>query len=520
MAGAGLMRPRAVLGDRVFDQPAGALVSLEFESGRISALRRLAEPELEAYRASLGGELWDARGKWVLPGLIDSHVHAIATGMLMLIGDVRTVRSLQGLEAAIRTEAAKGTPVVRLGGLDRTKLPEAERLTLTRAWLDALVPGRPMFIKSVEGHSAWFNRRAWEHFPVGPTLSRCGIPTAEQQAMFEAGRVHGGPYEELTEPIYDSFSYGERRAGMLKVLELAARMGLTGIHCLEGYGTVRREDFPLILDLDGRGCNLTLYCRDESPALAAELGVKRFGGCWCVDGAIGSHSAALCEPYADATHCGELYFNDSELSAWIESGLSGGMQVCNHVIGDRAIEQALRVYEGLAPRHDLHGLRPRIDHFILGTPEHARRAAALGLCSSMQPAFDAFWGGDSSGYAMRLGPERALRSNPVGMALREGMRVAGGSDSYITPLDPLLGIRASMHHHNPDYSVERDEAIRLFSEHGAFLAHVESSRGRLAPGYSADITIVDGDPADTSARVSATIHEGGIIYSGAGSSEA
>lgn len=506
------MQPRAILGDRVFGHPEGALVSLEVESGRIATVRRLEEEDVLAYCASLGGNVHDARGQWVLPGLIDSHVHAIATGMLMLVGDVRGVRSLVELEAAVRAEAAKGTAVVRLGGLDRLKLSEAERSRLTRAWLDAFVPDRPMFIKSVEGHSAWFNSRAWEHFPVGPTLDRCGVSAPDQQAMYAAGRVHGGPYEELTEPIYDSFSFEERRAGMLKVLELAARMGLTGIHCLEGYGTVRREDFPLILDLDGQGCNLTLYCRDASPALAAELGVKRFGGCWCVDGAIGSHSAALCEPYADAGHCGELYFSDSELSGWIESGLCGGMQVCNHVIGDRAIEQALRVYESLAPRHDLQALRPRIDHFILGTPEHARRAAALGLCSSMQPAFDAFWGGDQSGYALRLGPERALRSNPVGMALREGMLIAAGSDSYITPLDPLLGIRAALQHHNPQYSVDRDEAIRLFSEHGAFLAHAESSRGRLAAGYSADITIVDGDPADESARVRATIYEGRVVH--------
>jgi predicted amidohydrolase YtcJ len=502
----------AIIGDRVFDQAPG-LHALELEGPRISAIRRLSEVELDSYKAARGGAVLDARGQWVLPGLIDSHVHAIPTGMIMLIGDVREVRSLPELEAAIKAEAAKGTQVVRLGGLDRSRLTDAERAMLTREWLDALVSDRPMFVKSVEGHSSWFNSLGWEHFGVGPMLCKCELSTEEQQQMYSAGRVHGGAYEELTEPIYDSFSFEERREGMQRVLKLAAARGLTGIHCLEGYGAHRKHDFSMMLELDGQGCELTCYCRDATPEVAAELGIRRFGGCWCVDGAIGSHSAALNEPYADQPHSlGELYFSDSELTSWIESGLSGGMQVCNHVIGDRAIEQALRVYESLAPRHDLQAIRPRIDHFILGTPEHARQAAALGLCSSMQPAFDAFWGGDSSGYAMRLGPERALRSNPVGMALREGMHIAGSSDSYITPLDPLLGIRAAMQHHNPAYRVDRDTAIRLFSEHGAWLAHDEDRVGKLAVGYRADVTIVKGEPGDEGAEVTATVFAGEQVF--------
>src|SRR5690242_3909616 len=78
---------RAIIGDRVFDQPAG-LHAIEITDGKISAIRRLQESELDAYMAQHNGAVIDARGKWVLPGLIDSHVHAIPTGMIMLIGDV------------------------------------------------------------------------------------------------------------------------------------------------------------------------------------------------------------------------------------------------------------------------------------------------------------------------------------------------------------------------------------------------------------------------------------------------
>lgn len=303
---------------------------------------------------------------------------------------------------------------------------------------------------------------------------------------------------------------------MQLVLAEASRVGLTGIHCLEGYGNHRRHDFEMIMELDGHGCDLTLYARDDTPELAAELGLTRFGGCWCVDGAIGAHSAAVSAPYADCAGdhcCGELYFDHATLLAWIERGLSRGMQVCNHAIGDRAIDQVLDVYEELSQRYDLGPLRPRIDHFVLGNEAQAKRAAALGLCCAMQPAFDATWGGSEGGYAKRLGAERAMQSNPVGMAVRSGFRIAGSSDAYITPLDPLGGIRAAMYHHNPEQRVEFETAVRLFTEDAAYLAHQEDSRGKIANGYQADFTVVDGDRKMQDAKVWKTVKGGEVVFS-------
>jgi predicted amidohydrolase YtcJ len=299
------------------------------------------------------------------------------------------------------------------------------------------------------------------------------------------------------------------------VIEQAKRAGLVGIHCLEGYGERRREDFELILELDQRDdTDLTLYCRDATPELAHELGQRRFGGCWCVDGAIGAHSAAVGEAYSDKPHhCGELYHSDAELRAWIESGLKLGMQVCVHAIGDRALDQVIGIYEQLAPQYDLHALRPRIDHFILGTEAMARRAAALGCGSAMQPAFDARWGGASGGYALRLGPDRALQTNPVGSMFRAGLPLGGSSDSYITPLDPLGGIHAALNHHNPEHRVDFITAVELFTWRAAWLAHQERQRGRIAPGYQADFTVVDGDRSLDGATVAATVKGGQVVWS-------
>ncbi len=132
----------------------------------------------------------------------------------------------------------------------------------------------------------------------------------------------------------------------------------------------------------------------------------------------------------------------------------------------------------------------------------------------MQPAFDALWGGPDGGYAARLGPERALRTNPVGQMISSGLTVAGSSDSYITPLDPLLGIRAAMEHHSPDQRVDFDTAVRLFSEQGAALAHQEGTRGRIAPGCQADFSVVQGDRSLKGACVELTVKGGVVVYGG------
>jgi len=506
--------PTILLGDDVFGFAAGELVAVEYSDGRIMSAAIVPPAELPALVEKTGERLLDLRGRLVLPGLIDAHLHALATGMLMLSTDLHGISSRAELADAVRSAAERDAGFMRLGGLDPSRLGDEIDL-ITREWLDGLLPGRALYIKSVEGHSAWFNTRAWERIGVDAVLADLGVPVTRQREMYESGRVYGNAYEHLTTPIYDSYSFDERRAGLELVIERAKQVGLTGLHCLEGYGEHRRHDFELVLERGQRGdIDLTLYCRDETPALARELGVRRFGGCWCVDGAIAAHSAALAAPYHDKPETdGELYFTDRQLRSWILAGLEEWMQVCLHAIGERALDQALTCFEALAERYDLKAMRPRLDHFVMGTPELAERAARLGVLSSMQPAFDAAWGGAQGGYAMRLGPERALRSNPVGQMLKHGLKVAGGSDSYITPLDPLGGIRAAMNHHNPDMRVDFATAVDLFSRAAAYFSHDEDTRGRIAPGCQADFTVVAGDrQLDSDASVWMTIKAGEMVY--------
>ena len=502
--------PQFLIGDDVFGFDPGQCVAIHLQDGKILLAAKVQQSDANALLGMEPEHALDLRGCLLLPGLVDAHVHAIATGMSMVCTMLDNAASLDEVEQAVRDEAGKGRRFVRLAGLDMSRLPQAEIARIDRKLLDNWVSGRPLFIKSVEGHSSWFNTKAWEQIGVEDYVTKCGVAEAEAAEMRRTGRVHGSAYESMTTPIYDSFTMEERLEGMRMVVERAKQVGLTGLHCLEGYGEYRREDFELMLELDGAdGVDLVLYCRDSTPQLAHELGVTRFGGCWCLDGAIGAHSAALSEPYVDKPESrGELYFSDEEITGWLDSALALGMQPCVHAIGDRALAQAVRVLKGLADRHDLQHVRPRVEHFVLGDAGLAAEAAAAGITGAMQPAFDARWGGIAGGYATRLGPERALNSNPVGTLRRAGLPVAGSSDSYITPLDPLGGIRAAMNHHNPEHQVGFEEAVELFSCDAAYLCHREQETGRIAPGYAADFTIVEGGRNLEDARIAGTIKDG------------
>jgi predicted amidohydrolase YtcJ len=155
-----------------------------------------------------------------------------------------------------------------------------------------------------------------------------------------------------------------------------------------------------------------------------------------------------------------------------------------------------RVYRTLDSRQRRHfrARRHRVEHFELPSAQQIERAAALGLAISVQPAFDAEWGHPGAMYERRLGSERAARMNPFSTLLARGLELGAGSDSPVTPLDPMYGLWAVETHHDPSQRLSRDEAVRLFTQGGARLAHLEEKKGQLIPGMQADFAAYERDP--------------------------
>jgi hypothetical protein len=243
-----------------------------------------------------------------------------------------------------------------------------------------------------------------------------------------------------------------------------------------------------------------LYVAERDIPWIMDLGQETLGGDLSLDGSIGARTAAVSEPYVDVKGTGILYEEEEELAELFHNAHLAGLQVALHAIGDVAIEQALtvweRVYHTLDSRQRRHfrARRHRIEHFELPAGNQIERAAALGLAISVQPAFDAEWGHDGAMYEQRLGMERAVLMNPFSSLVARGLEVGAGSDSPVTPLDPMIGIWALETHHQVTQRMSREEAIRLFTIGSARLAHLEEKKGQLLPGMHADFACYEEDP--------------------------
>jgi predicted amidohydrolase YtcJ len=230
-----------------------------------------------------------------------------------------------------------------------------------------------------------------------------------------------------------------------------------------------------------------------------DLGLETIGGDLSLDGSIGARTASMSEPYVDGSGSGVRYRADDDLAEFFHNAHLAGLQAAVHAIGDSAIEQALRVWERVyrtldsRQRRHFRARRHRIEHFELPSEEQIERAAALGLAISVQPAFDAEWGHPGGLYEQRLGTSRAGRMNPFSTLMMRGLEVGAGSDSPITPLDPMYGLWALETHHDPSQRLSREEGVRLFTVGSARLAHLEEKKGQLTPGMQADFAVYEAD---------------------------
>jgi predicted amidohydrolase YtcJ len=262
-----------------------------------------------------------------------------------------------------------------------------------------------------------------------------------------------------------------------------------------------RDVEVLLATRDDHPVEVVPYVAVEDLSYVISRGLPRVGGDLFLDGSIGARTAAVLEGYEDGSPSGELAHDDDALAEFLHNSHLAGLQVGLHAIGDAAIEQALRVwervYQSLDSRNRRHfrARRHRLEHFEMADHARVERAAALGLAISIQPSFDAAWGGPGGMYEQRLGANRARAMNPFRSLIDRGLEVGAGSDSPVTPLDPMLGIWALESHHDPGQRLSRDDAVRLFTIGAARIAHLEK-RGKLEPGMSADLAAYDIDPMD------------------------
>jgi predicted amidohydrolase YtcJ len=358
--------------------------------------------------------------------------------------------------------------------------------------LTRVAPENPVCIWRSDSHSATMNRKAAEILGIYP-----GQPGADvDEAGKLTGVVRGLANSKAAREIYSAtITYDLCEKAYHAAARQALRMGITTIGALVGGAQTELSTTWLIQNMGSLPVRAIVFDQTLDIWKVKERGLTRIGGCLLIDGSLGSYTAALYESYSDLPEStGVLYWKDEDLNRFIRQAHEAGLQIGVHAIGDRAIDQILNAYEislRESPRTDH---RHRIEHFLVPTPEAIRRAIDLGLVLAMQPAFEYFWGGSNNLYELRLGPERAKRVNPIGSILKKGGRIAGGSDSFVTPMDPLLGIHSAVNHPNEAERIPVYQAIDLFTRTAAYATFDEKEKGEIREGYLGDLVVLAEDP--------------------------
>jgi hypothetical protein len=460
------------------------------------------------------GKSVDLRGKTVLPGFIDSHVHFMATAITGVGIDLSETRSVDEILAKVGEKARQTPRGEWVFGYFITHL--SDRGMPGRFDLDRVSTHHPIRLTHRNGHLCSMNTKALEILDVPKDLD--GI---EKESGEMTGVVRDPAIQVLPHPGF-AMSEERKREALKLASQTAAQKGVTTLHALDG-GTRNAGAIEYLRsvekDLDVK---LVLYNQTMEIEEVLDSGLPRIGGCICADGAFESHTAALFEPYADEPdNYGTLTFTQTEMSDFILQAHQQGFQVAIHCEGDRAIEQVLFSYESALRRLGRDDHRHRIEHFEIPTESQLERVARAGIVAGMQPAFLPifFFRDGIERYETFLGKARVKRIHPYRTMLSHGILMTGGSDSPVTRIDPLLGISAAVNHPHSDERLPVLEAIKLFTMNGAKSAFEENVKGSIEAGKAADLVVLSEDPLSVdpdkieTTSVEMTLINGKIVFS-------
>ncbi|MFI6854434.1 amidohydrolase [Streptomyces sp. NPDC050416] len=423
-------------------------------------------------------EVIDLDGALVTPAFTDAHVHTTATGLALTGLDLSAAPSLEAALALVRDfAAARPHDRVLLGhGWDTARWPGGR--PPTRAELDEAAGHRPLYLSRIDVHSAVVTTTLLDMVP--------GVSRAD-------GPLTADAHHAVRAAAFAAVTPRQRTDAQRAALAHAASLGIGTIHECGGPEISSEDDFTGLLRLAAEepGPRVVGYWAEEDVAKARELGAAGAAGDLFADGSIGSHTACLHQPYADAGHTGRAYLDTAAVAAHVVACTQAGLQAGFHAIGDAAVDS---VAEGVRAAAEKLGLarvraaRHRIEHAEMLTPETVAAFAELGLTASVQPAFDALWGGEDGMYAQRLGVERARTLNPYAALLRAGVPLAFGSDSPVTPLDPWGTVRAAAFHRTPEHRISVRAAFTAHTR-GGWRAVGRDDAGVLVPGAPADYAV-------------------------------
>jgi hypothetical protein len=483
----------------------------------------------------------DARGGSVLPGFNDSHLHLLSGGLALDQVSLQDASSLDEVKETLKAwaDANPGHAWIRGRGWMYAPFPNG---LPTRQLLDQLVPDRPAYLVSYDGHTGWANTAALE----AAGISRGTANPANGVIVKDARGEPTGALKEAAMALMSQAlpvpTRDEKLSALRAAMVEANRVGITSVQNAGGqpadldlYGELRRQGDLTVrvyqaLTIDASATPADLDALDRVRARFDDDPLLKTGAVKVMaDGVVETRTAAMLEPYVGTPERGDMRLSPEDMTRLVTELDRRGWQVMTHAIGDAAVRETLNAYAAAraANPEPVEGRRHRIEHLETPSPDDLPRFGALGVVASVQPVHG-LPQEPTDPWAANLGPERTARGWMSASVLNAGAPLTFGSDWPVAPLDPLRGIFVAVNRTDfegdpdggwiPDEKIALDEAIRAFTSGGAWASFDEQRKGTIERDMLADLVILSADlfalpPSRLlEAEVVTTIMDGKVVY--------
>jgi len=471
-------------GARIYSPVAPFATAMLIDGSRIAWLGD--DSAARSYR-DIADHVVDVEGHFIAPGFVDAHVHATSTGLSLRGLDLRGYRKRTDVLAALQQWAQANNGRAIFGhGWDESEWDDPRPLDRTE--IDRATWGSVVFLSRVDVHSACVSSALLAQAPgIADVAGYSGSGLLSQQAHHQAREI-----------ALAWINPAARTEAHRAFREHAAERGIVAVHEMAGPIISSAQDLQDLLSLHTHepGPVVTGYwgelARDGGVETAKRIGALGAGGDLFVDGSLGSHTACLSHPYTDQPDVrGVAYLSSEDVAQHVVASTRVNIQAGFHVIGDEAMNIVVSGLRAAANELDaatLRRSRHRLEHAEMISADQRATLAELGVTLSMQPAFDAHWGGEHGMYAKRLGSARAQKLNPFAKVIKDGILLAFGSDTPVTEQSGWAGVKAASEHQS---HVSRISSRAAFHAHtrGGWRAIGDDEAGVIAPGAPAHLAI-------------------------------
>lgn len=484
----------------------------------------------------------DAGGKLVMAGFDDAHIHFLSGSLLLTevsLFDASTVDEIQKRVVAYANSHPQRTWVTGRGWLYGLSgfgdnMPRKELL-------DQVMPDRPVFFKAYDGHTGWANSKALALAGIDKNFKFTGYGEVLRDATGEPTGVLTEGAQDLIVKIIPEASREEKLNALRLGLKLAASLGITTLQNASGspeevtlYEELAKQQelttriaacFSLSAQTSEEDIKKYIAIRDALPKSdLLRVNTVKF----MFDGVIESHTAAMLAPYADApAESGDVRVPVDTYQRLVTRFDKEGFQIFTHAIGDRAVRLSLDAYELAKQKNGTTDRRHRIEHIETINPADMPRFNKIGVLASMEPihadpATIDIW-------ANAIGKQRLPNSFAWASLLKAKAHLVYSSDwPAAIAIDPIRGIHVAVNRRTPDgkpaggwipeQKISMFEALKAYTQGGAYSSHEETSKGKLLSGYKADVIMLSEnlftiEPMSVyKSKVLLTVMNGKIVY--------